>query len=97
MPNTEIKSPEAEALERVKSVLILEGYNDNSGLKDIAILEGCVRASELLRIIFDAPYIIETLFNKNELGKMATQRYLWGTVSNEDVQKVKEFFSDEKH
>lgn len=53
-------------------------------------------ASEILRIIFNAPFIIETLFNKKELGKSATDRYLWGTISNEEVQKIKEFFKDGK-
>ena len=94
MANTEIKSPEAEALERVKSVLISEGYNDNSGLRDIAILEGCVRASELLRIIFNAPSIINQLFEMGELGKNATHRYFWGTIIDDDVKKVKEFFNE---
>ena len=53
-------------------------------------------ASKILRIIFNAPFIIETLFNKKELGKSATDRYLWGTISEEEVRKVKEFFSDGK-
>ena len=96
MANTEIRSPEAEALERVKSVLISEGYNDNSGLKDIAILEGCVRASELLRIIFEAPSILQQLFELSELGKEAQQRYMWGTITDSRVQKIKEFFADGK-
>lgn len=71
--------------------------------KDIAIIEKELKegeanknASEILRIIFNAPFIIETLFNKKELGKSATDRYLWGTISDEEVKKIKEFFSDGK-
>ena len=71
--------------------------------KDIAIIEKELKegeanknASEILRIIFNAPFIIETLFNKKELGKSATDRYLWGTISDEEVRKVKEFFEDGK-
>ena len=51
-------------------------------------------AHDILRIIFNAPFIIETLFNKNQLGRSATDRYLWGTISDADVKKVKEFFNE---
>ena len=53
-------------------------------------------ASKFLRIIFNAPFIIQTLFEKGELGKNATDRYLWGTISDEEVKKIKELFSDGK-
>lgn len=89
-------SEERKALERIKTVLITEGYNDQDGLKDISLLEGCVNASEILRIIFNAPFIIEALLNKDELGKDATDRYLCGTISEKDRIKVKEFFADGK-
>ena len=87
-------SLEREALERVKAVLISEGYNDQQGLKDLAMLEGCVKYSEILRIIWEAPFILHELFKKAELGKQAEHRYMWGTISEEEVEKVKEFFKD---
>lgn len=52
------------------------------------------KAEEILRIIFNAPFILETLYKKGELGKDAMNRYMWGTISSEDVEKVKEFFRD---
>lgn len=52
------------------------------------------KAEEILRIIFNAPFILETLYKKGELGNDATNRYMWGTISSEDVEKVKEFFRD---
>ena len=64
--------------------------------KELKEGEANKNASEILRIIFNAPFIIETLFNKKELGKSASDRYLWGTISEEEVRKVKEFFKDGK-
>lgn len=49
---------------------------------------------EILRIIFNAPFILETLYKKGELGNDAMNRYMWGTISSDDVEKVKEFFKD---
>lgn len=53
-------------------------------------------ASEILRIIFNAPFIIEVLNKRGELGKRASHRYSFGTIAEEDVEKVKEFFKDVK-
>lgn len=91
-----LQDPEAKAIAKIKAILISEGYNDNETLKDLAILEGCVKASELLRIIFEAPSILQQLFELGELGKEATQRYMWGTITDSRVQKIKEFFADGK-
>ena len=57
-------------------------------------LESGERAHDILRIIFNAPSIIEQLFSLNQLGESAKQRYFWGTITDEDVKKVKEFFRD---
>ena len=64
--------------------------------KELKEEEANKNASEFLRIIFNAPFIIQTLFEKGELGKNATDRYLWGTISDEEVKKIKELFSDGK-
>ena len=53
-------------------------------------------AEEILRIIFNAPFILERLFETGKLGEDAKHRYMWGTISAEDVEKVKEFFADGK-
>lgn len=87
-------SLEREALERVKAVLISEGYNDQQGLKDLAMLEVSVKCSEILMTIWKAPFILHELFKKAELGKEAEQRYMWGTILEEEVENVKEFFKD---
>lgn len=55
-----------------------------------------IEKNRVLKIIFDAPSIINQLFELGELGKDATQRYFWGTISDADVKKVKEFFADGK-
>ena len=54
------------------------------------------KAEEILRIIYDAPFILERLFEMGKLGEDAKHRYMWGTISAEDVEKVKEFFADGK-
>ena len=35
------------------------------------------KAEEILRIIFNAPFILETLYKKGELGNDAMNRYMW--------------------
>lgn len=55
-----------------------------------------IEKNRVLEIIFEAPYIIDLLFRKGELGKEASERYMWGTISDEDVERVKEFFADGK-
>lgn len=64
--------------------------------KDKMLIKNMLKSNDILRIIFEAPFIIEALLDKKELGKNATDRYLWGTISEEDVKKVKEFFKDGK-
>ena len=64
--------------------------------KELKEGEANKNASEILRIIFNAPYILETLMKRNELGKSASDRYLWGSITDEEVKKIKEFFSDGK-
>ena len=54
------------------------------------------KAEEILKIIYDAPFILERLFETGKLGEDAKHRYMWGTISAEDVEKVKEFFADGK-
>lgn len=76
--------------------VISDEYSKELKIIEKELKEGEVNknASEILRIIFNAPFIIQTLFEKGEFGKNAKERYLWGTISDEEVQKVKEFFSD---
>ena len=59
-------------------------------------VEQAEKAFEILRIIFEHPFVIEVLFRKGELGEGATHRYMWSVVSDEEIKKVKEFFADGK-
>ena len=59
-------------------------------------LEAGEKAHEILKIVYDAPFIIESLFRLDKLGEQASRRYIWATVSDKDVEKVKEFFADGK-
>ena len=54
------------------------------------------KAKEILNIIYNKPFIIEVLYHIGELGKEAESRYMWATISDEEVKKVKEFFADGK-
>ena len=55
-----------------------------------------IEKNRVLEIIFKAPFILERLFEMGKLGEDAKHRYMWGTISAEDVEKVKEFFADGK-
>ena len=58
------------------------------------IVKNALEANDVLRIIFEAPFILERLFELGKLGNNAKQRYMWGTIAEKDVEKVKEFFAD---
>ena len=55
-----------------------------------------LEANYVLRIIWEAPSILEQLFKLGQLGKEAQERYFWGTITDSRVEKVKEFFADGK-
>ena len=55
-----------------------------------------IEKNRVLEIIYDAPSILQQLFELGQLGKEATQRYMWGTITDSRVQKIKEFFADGK-
>ena len=97
-------------IEKINDIkyLIMEFYSDQEPLtEDQQKSKECffrycdeikaeLHALEILRIIFNAPSIINQLFELGKLGKDATQRYFWGTISDADVKKVEEFFADGK-
>ena len=68
----------------MKSVAILNGFT----------VEQAEKAFEILNIIYKHPFAIEVLYHTGGLGKQAEQRYMWSTISDEEVIKLKEFFSD---
>ena len=85
------------ALERMTSDHdVYENYGAEEFKKDYELVKNMLEANDVLRIIWEAPSIINQLFELGELGKDATQRYFWGTISDADVKKVKEFFADGK-
>ena len=49
---------------------------------------------EFAQIIIECPFIIDNLAELGKLPPEARQRYLFGTITNRDVQKVEEFFKD---
>lgn len=51
---------------------------------------------EILQFIYEAPSILEQLFKLGQLGKKAEERYFWGTITDDRVEKIKEFFADGK-
>ena len=55
-----------------------------------------IEKNRVLEIIYDAPSILQQLFELGQLGKEAAQRYMWGTITDSRVQKIKEFFADGK-
>lgn len=51
---------------------------------------------DILQFIYEAPSILEQLFKLGQLGKKAEERYFWGTITDDRVEKIKEFFADGK-
>lgn len=51
-------------------------------------------ALEFAQIVIECPFIIDNLAELGKLPPDAKQRYLFGTITNKDVQKVEEFFKD---
>ena len=80
-----------KALNDLANIASQQGFT-GAGLVSKIIL----KQLEVLQVIYDAPFIIEELWKKNDLGKQANERYMWGTISSENAEKVKEFFSDGK-
>ncbi len=60
------------------------------------VVKKALELNEVLKIIWEAPSIIEQLFGLGQLGKEAQDRYFWGTITDSEVKKVKEFFADDK-
>lgn len=57
-------------------------------------VEQAEKAFEILNIIYKHPFAIEVLYHTGGLGKQAEFRYTWSTISDEEIIKLKEFFSD---
>ena len=77
-----------EALEELKEQFKLLGIKSNPYLK---IIE---KDLEVLSVIYNSPFIIDNLAELGKLPPEAKRRYLFGTITNRDVQKVEEFFKD---
>lgn len=80
-------------LEELEKAFVALSKNDEKVTKE---LSKEIEKNRVLEIIFEAPYIVDLLFRKGELGKEASERYMWGTISDKDVERVKEFFADGK-
>lgn len=51
-------------------------------------------ALEFAQIIIECPFIIDNLAELGKLPPEAKKRYLFGTITNADVEKVEEFFKN---
>ena len=60
------------------------------------IVKGALELNEVLKIIWEAPFIVERLYALGQMGKDAKNRYSWGTITDSKIKKVKEFFADDK-
>ena len=74
-----------EAFER-----IIETFYDKES-EDIQIVR---KELEVLSVIYNSPFIIDNLAELGKLPPEAKKRYLFGTITNADVEKVEEFFKD---
>lgn len=84
---------ELKRLEKLEKAFVALSKEDEEAKEILSLV---IEKNMVLEIIFEAPYIVDLLFRKGELGKKASERYMWGTISVEDVKRVKEFFADGK-
>lgn len=49
---------------------------------------------EVLKVIYNSPFIIDNLVELGKLPPEAKKRYLFGTITNAEVEKVEEFFKN---
>ena len=85
-----------EAYQRIEAKLLSGSCTGEDICRDLSILKCACMASEILRIIWNSPFILQVLYEKNELGKDVSQRYAFGTITEADRKEVKEFFQDVK-
>lgn len=50
--------------------------------------------AEIADIIYNSPFIVDSLAELGKLPPEAKRRYLFGTITNREVQKVEEFFKN---
>ncbi len=89
-----VKRARYEGADMVKGLEVLEelkkGYDGHLRGR-FEIIE---KELEILEIIYNSPFIIDNLAELGKLPPEAKQRYLFGTITNRDVQKVEDFFKD---
>lgn len=60
----------------------------------LALCEVIEKDLEVLSVIHNSPFIIDNLAELGKLPPEAKKRYLFGTITNADVEKVEEFFKN---
>ena len=81
----------------LEALEIIKGTQQHLKLLSCAELEAfeaIEKELEVLEIIYNSPFIIDNLVELGKLPPEAKQRYLFGTITNRDVQKVEDFFKD---
>lgn len=76
-----------EALEKLR-----QNNKDNSHLFDDELLDIIEKDLDVLEILKRNPFILEVLFKKG-FGKEYDERYMWGTITDEEVNKIKEWLN----
>ena len=88
----------ADMVELVKALVNMTSdhtvYDDYTQEKFEADYKLVENALEFAQIIIECPFIVDNLAELGKLPPEAKQRYLFGTITNKDVQKVEEFFKD---
>ena len=52
------------------------------------------KAEEILKILKRSPFILHLLFSQN-FNEEYVKNYMWGTISDKEVEKIKEWLKDE--
>lgn len=90
-----------DVLEAFKDLRVLSACNHCVYQKNKECINGsfCIwndigKMLEVLSIIYNSPFIIDNLVELGKLPPEAKKRYLFGTITNAEVEKVEEFFKN---
>lgn len=78
-----------EALERIIGCSTIESHT-KKWQEDYLIVK---KEIEVLEILKKAPFILEKLFDNYELTEEMTDKYFYGTITDSEVNKVKEWIN----
>ncbi len=90
-----VKTKGLESLEKLRQELLeISDYLDRKDVNYLGPMYRIKEELEVLAVIYNSPFIIDNLVELGKLPPEAKKRYLFGTITNAEVEKVEEFFKN---